>query len=386
MKYFKINSGLLYTVIISFYILRFACSNYVEDIFLMYFIPTFWIIIFIYLKSNSPFENRLNITQTQQSFFSVIIIITLYFLLNFALGLFLSYSKNPYSPKALTYIWKYVFYIFFQEYARFRLVSDNKHKLINRIFIIALFVFIQVDPIYFLNSLQNEKIIEYAIYILIPIILESLILTYFVNIYDSGYILSSAYRIYMGLYVYLIPVYPNLRKDSVLMLKILLILVLFFKTAIKDKSIRKRSIFNRKYSKKNNRIFYSAVFAVSLVTIIFISGITKYFPLAITSGSMYSNIEVGDIVIVKKIDRECAISSLKEGDVIIYRLNNVLVVHRIMKVEKSPINSEPYFITKGDNNQKPDKEKVYLKQIVGITKYKISYLGYPAILFRKYLF
>ena len=54
------------------------------------------------------------------------------------------------------------------------------------------------------------------------------------------------------------------------------------------------------------------------------------------------------------------------------------VIHRI--IEKKQKNGEFSFITKGDNNNTPDKEEVKENQLIGKVVFKIKYIGYPAIL------
>ena len=70
-----------------------------------------------------------------------------------------------------------------------------------------------------------------------------------------------------------------------------------------------------------------------------------YKPFIVLSGSMETEIYVGDLVIVKEVDS----STLKENDIIAFRdSENLVTTHRIVNV----INSDKglCFETKGDNN------------------------------------
>jgi signal peptidase I len=60
--------------------------------------------------------------------------------------------------------------------------------------------------------------------------------------------------------------------------------------------------------------------------IYFYSGYFKYYAIAIASGSMNPQIKKGDIVVVNQ-----RISNPEIGDVIAYRRDSVIVVHRIVK-------------------------------------------------------
>lgn len=92
-----------------------------------------------------------------------------------------------------------------------------------------------------------------------------------------------------------------------------------------------------------------------------------YKPMIVMSNSMESVIDVGDVVIVKEVDT----STLKRGDIVAYRIDDVCITHRIAKV-----NSDGTYITKGDNNNALDDEVINKSQIEGIYVTKIKGLGH----------
>ncbi len=92
-------------------------------------------------------------------------------------------------------------------------------------------------------------------------------------------------------------------------------------------------------------------------------------PFIVLSGSMESQINVGDIVVVKEIET----NKLKEGDVIAFRNGDIVIIHRIIEKEENA--GKIQYITKGDNNNVKDKGKVQEEQIEGIYKFKIIKLG-----------
>lgn len=76
--------------------------------------------------------------------------------------------------------------------------------------------------------------------------------------------------------------------------------------------------------------------------------------LLICSGSMEPELEIGDIIIIKKYD------NYEVGDIVTYLDDdNILVTHRI--IEKT----ENGFVLKGDNNNTKDKEIVNKDIIAG---------------------
>lgn len=96
-----------------------------------------------------------------------------------------------------------------------------------------------------------------------------------------------------------------------------------------------------------------------------------YKPFAVVSGSMETSINVGDLVIAKKIDSD---KSLKNGDIIAFRTSdNYVVTHRI--VETKDENGKRYFTTKGDNNKSNDMDPVVFDKIEGLYVTKYEKLG-----------
>lgn len=51
------------------------------------------------------------------------------------------------------------------------------------------------------------------------------------------------------------------------------------------------------------------------------------------------------------------VNSLHVGDIIVYRYEGILIIHRVIAVHNS--SSEPYVIVKGDNNSGPDTNYTY---------------------------
>lgn len=83
--------------------------------------------------------------------------------------------------------------------------------------------------------------------------------------------------------------------------------------------------------------------------------------LVIKSNSMYPELKVNDIIIIKKAN------NYNVNDIITYSTDNeVLITHRIVK------NSDNVFITKGDNNNSEDNEVIKLENIKGKVIHKIN--------------
>lgn len=127
-------------------------------------------------------------------------------------------------------------------------------------------------------------------------------------------------------------------------------------------------------------------------------------PLYVMSGSMEPAFHVGSLIFVQKVDP----ADIKVGDPITYTINEAgdYSTHRVIAIEARETgtryvedeNGQPmvneagepvieeypleetayYFQTKGDANNAPDGTPVYYKNVVGVPRVAIPYLGYLA--------
>lgn len=102
----------------------------------------------------------------------------------------------------------------------------------------------------------------------------------------------------------------------------------------------------------------------------------------IVSGSMKPKMNVGDIVIVKKMKKT---SDYNVGDIISYHENNSIVTHRIIQIQKSQKGKSSY-VTKGDNNNAEDNFRVEQNNIEGKVIKIIPKLGLLSLFVENHIF
>lgn len=119
------------------------------------------------------------------------------------------------------------------------------------------------------------------------------------------------------------------------------------------------------------------ILIVSITSILNKTGdsVFGYRAYIITTDSMKPNISYGDIVIIKEVEEE----KLKMDDVITFRKDNKLITHRITGIETDEDSNRKY-ITKGDNNNVEDADKVSYEEIEGKKVLKIPTFGKAVML------
>ena len=210
----------------------------------------------------------------------------------------------------------------------------------------------------------------------IPIIIKNICLSYLTT--EAGYKPSIAYRFILELSTYLMPIVPNLGDYFESIKGIVIPLMVYIFTSRTIDEYYKKEVNNPEKSAFNKvDIPFIVVFAI-LVALI-----SDFFPfqiIGIASQSMESSINKGDAVFIYKILKD---DDIDKGDVIAYRYNNKIIVHRV--VSKKCDNGECLYRTKGDANNVKDEATLSLKDIKGKVLFKIVYIAYPSVWISEWL-
>lgn len=84
---------------------------------------------------------------------------------------------------------------------------------------------------------------------------------------------------------------------------------------------------------------------------------------------METDIKPGDLVVVRECDNE----NLKEDDIIAFKLDDIVITHRIIEVIEE--NGMVKYVTKGDNNNTEDSGYVLPEQVEGIYQFRLEGVG-----------
>ena len=94
---------------------------------------------------------------------------------------------------------------------------------------------------------------------------------------------------------------------------------------------------------------------------------------------MQGIINYGDAIVYRQFKKDLDYSKLKTNDIIVFKVGNDLIVHRIISIVID--DKDIYVKTKGDRNEKADPYVLHKSDILGKYNFKIKYLGIPTILF-----
>ncbi|MBE6702586.1 MAG: signal peptidase I [Ruminococcaceae bacterium] len=180
------------------------------------------------------------------------------------------------------------------------------------------------------------------------------------------------YRLLIALVPFFIPVTPNL-PDALKAFVTLLhpLLLLFFLRVLFEKRVRRATA--SPHAKRLGLVSVIAGLVLATGLMALVSCQFRYGTIVIATGSMTGDLNVGDTIIYERYKGQ----SIQEGDIVVFQRDRSLIVHRV--VEITHINGQTRYFTKGDANENRDVGFIVSNDIVGITDFKISYIGYPSL-------
>lgn len=277
------------------------------------------------------------------------------------------------------FIIPYTIIIISSELIRFILISqDGKIRIRNTNYdyskVIVFIIMILIDLSIYIG-LYDLKSLDDFLALTGFVIFASISCNLFYNYYSKrfGYHGIIVFRMITVLYAYIIPIVPNMYIYFRSFLRMLypylmyLIIEYSFGSGIHVESYS---------SRKNNALMITiSIITMTIITML-ISCQFKYGVLIVGSNSMKGSLNKGDATLFERYDHQ----QIKTGDIIIFNYKDIKLIHRIIEIKK--VNGEIRIFTKGDANKINDPEYRVEKDIVGVSKLKIKYIGMPTLWLR----
>jgi len=153
-----------------------------------------------------------------------------------------------------------------------------------------------------------------------------------------------------------------------------LVVLLFLRTLF-EKQVKKATA--SPHSKRIELIAAIAALVIAAGIIALVSGQFRYSSIVIATGSMTGELNVGDMVVYERYEGQ----AVETGDIIVFERDHSQVIHRVVEIKH--INAQTRYYTKGDANPTLDIGYITDADIVGITNFKIAFLGYPSLWMRR---
>lgn len=252
--------------------------------------------------------------------------------------------------------------------------TNKKRNFIN--YTIMLLCFILIDMaiaprVYQFNNYY--QICEFFCLFFVQSVSKNIFLCFITK--DNGYIPCLRYRILIDLYIYIIPIKPeiSLLIESITFLVLPYILYLLINPNKKRQARKEKIKFN---------LWSTLEISFIVVVIMLVSCQFKYGMLAIGSKSMTGTINKGDAIIYERYNED---DRIEEGQIIVFNKNNLTIVHRVVEIYPLSDGGELYQ-TKGDANELKDSWLVSKEDIIGTVNTRVMWVAWPTIVLNEIFF
>ena len=311
--------------------------------------------------------------------FEIMVFLVTFFIIFYLLGLVVGLAKVP---NYITFkgikdvLLPIILFCILREILRYNLLCKSDGNVLCTIFVVILMLFFDIyDDYYYASFISQYTILRFVALILLPAIGRNISYSYVSKNY--GYRPVIVFDLIFSLSFYLLPLIPN-PSEYIMSVIYLLVPILFAYRIARFSERRKDEVLPSNYKKRHIKGMIVPVILIMAMVYLY-SGYFRFYAIAIASGSMESVIHKGDIVIV---DQKYNFNDLDVGDVIAFKHEKIIVVHRIVKrVELG--GNHLYFYTKGDANNNVDDVIIEDNIFIGKVKYKIPYIGYPTVWFNE---
>ena len=310
--------------------------------------------------------------------FYVFIYVIAFLLLTYMLGLFLGFTSNVYKLNLTNLfhnIIPYALLIIIAEVLRYEIIRKGEGSTLA--YILIVFILTNIDLCLFRNiyDLSNgDGQIKYICVIVIPNLFKNVILMYFTK--HGGVYPSLIYRLVLDLKLVIVPIFPNFGSYFECIINTTLPVLMAFVIHFNLKKFEdEHENIDVKGSKKIKFIVITIILSIVIFINILVSCTFKYGMMAIGSNSMVPEFARGDAILYERIDDD---TQLEIGQIIIFKKDKKTVVHRLIEIVDIG-NDEYIYYTKGDANADPDGYPIERKDIIGISKIRIKYIGFPSV-------
>ena len=372
------NIIFLFEIVILLLIILNSFKTSLSNVYVIPFILVICDFIFILIMGFEKKNKRLNKIINFDIFMSSMMFLILYYLFGIVIGY--AQNNNYLTLYGLTiFIIPTILKIVFKEHLRNSLLTksgNNKFLILNTA---ILFIIIDILPsLSILKTPNVHDIFIFAALVLLPSITVNILSTY-ISI-KVGYKPIIIYLLIFSLYQYIIPIVPNPNEYLKAIIDFILpIIILFIVMKSVNKYSDKDEEIDRNYSKSTIIISIIPIILV-IIIVYFISGYFKYYALAIASGSMKPVFDRGSVVIIEQVNNKYNnYEKLKEGEIIAYRTEKAIIVHRLIRIVNT--DEDKFYYTKGDANKDEDDYLIKKENIIGIVRFNIPYIGYPTVWF-----
>ena len=308
--------------------------------------------------------------------FEIIFYTIMFFILYYLLGILTGLARTPnYFTKdgMIDILIPIILYSILREIFRYNMLCKADENTLCTVLVVILFICFDLTNSFSLARIKTQyDVLKFVALTFLPVVTRNICYSYISK--KMGYKPVIIFDLIFTLYPYIIPILPN-PSEYVVSVIYLLTPLIFTYRILRFFELKKDDKIPRNYRKQKFKGLLLPV-VIIIILVYFYSGYFRFYAIAIASGSMNPVIHKGDIVIVDQKNKKPEV-----GDVIAFKHESVIVVHRIVK--QLEFKNHILYYTKGDANNNIDDFIVEDDVIIGKVTNKIPYAGYPTVWFNE---
>ena len=192
---------------------------------------------------------------------------------------------------------------------------------------------------------------------------------------NYGFMPNIVYRLITTLYMYVLPVYPQMPDSIFSFAKLVVPLFIYlFVNAL----FSKKKNYQSHRSKVWKGVTTAVAAAIMMSIVMLISCEFHYRAIIIATESMTGEINKGDMIVYEKYTT--GKEFVEEQDVVVYIKDGNRIVHRVVEIER--VAGKNRYYTKGDANDAMDAGYISDSDIEGVVLFKLPYAGYASLWLR----
>lgn len=298
----------------------------------------------------------------------------IYLLAYYLSGLYFGYAKNYYKL-SLSGVYRFILpitvAIICAEIIRQVMIAQKVKKVSVMAYVACVIVDVVLSAK--LQNIDNFDVFMNLMGITVfPSIVSNLLYHYMSARY--GALPNIVYRLITTLYLYIFPILPGAPEYLMSFVGMLLPIVIYSLM----RTMYERRVYAVSYkSQRVSKTFVVVAVLLMAGWVMLVSCQFRFGLIVIGTESMTGEIDKGDAVLFEEYRDQ----PIREGQVIIFKKdNNMRIIHRVVEIKV--IDGETRYYTKGDANESRDSGYITESQIVGVTHFKIKYIGYPTLWLR----
>ena len=346
-----------------------------------YILQLFWLGTVVFISQIRNIKSSIKLKHRKSLNYWAFYFALFYIIINLFAGLIGGLGRSPYNHSPLGIITNIVLVglpLVGREFIRSYLVNSYTKKA--SLIVFALIGLLMTITSFSINRYASPssfaEVIQFSGNYFLPELSNNIVASFLVFL--GGPMTSIIYLGILEGFHWISPILPDLNWLSTAFIGILapafFIIVLYYIQFSYSKQLKKRQ------ADKESPLGWILTSIAAILIIWFAVGVFPIFPSVVATGSMEPVIKPGDVILVEKIVDMEGIDQLEEGDIIIFKRENVFISHRITEIIND--NTGIKFKTRGDNNTGVDIELVVPQDIRGIIRYTVPKVGWPTLLLK----